>query len=82
MAQEGQARWTVYAQDPLEQPGEVLAAWDRNYGKDAASGPTDGRWVVEDLAARIGSSHSGPVWIGFRGSARLWSSGIDSYAAR
>src|SRR5262252_4190426 len=37
LAQEGQARWTVYAQDRLEQPGEVLASWDREYGKDAAS---------------------------------------------
>jgi hypothetical protein len=78
LAQEGQARWTVYAQDRLEQPGEVLASWDREYGKDSASGPTEGRWVVEDLAARVGGSHSGAVWIGFRGSARLWSSGVDS----
>ena len=78
LAQEGNARWTVYAQDRLEQPGEVLATWDREYSKNAASGPTDGRWVVEDLAARIGGSHSGAVWIGFRGSARLWSSGVDS----
>ena len=77
LAQEGNARWTVYAQDRLEQPGDVLASWDRDYGKESASGPTDGRWVVEDLGARIGGSHSGAVWVGFRGSARLWSSGVD-----
>src|SRR5262245_11708760 len=78
LAQEGQARWTIYAQDQLEQPGEVIASWDRDYGKDAASGLTDGRWVVEDLGARLGGSRRGAVWIGFRGTARLWSCGIDS----
>jgi hypothetical protein len=80
MAQGGRVRWTVYATDPLEQPGQVLASWDREYTGALASGPTDGRWVVEDLSARISSSVSGAVWVGFRrqeGDARLWSSSID-----
>jgi hypothetical protein len=77
LAQEGRVRWTVYAQDRLEQPTE-LRSWERDYGHAWASGPTEGKWVVEDLS-RVGEAR-GPIWIGFRrtaGDARLWASAID-----
>src|SRR5262249_52776824 len=80
LAQEGRVRWTVYAQDRLEQPGEVLASWTRDYARAMASGLADGRWGVEDLGERVAGRHWGPVWVGFRkeaGAPRLWSSGID-----
>ncbi|HJZ85251.1 MAG TPA: hypothetical protein VKN99_08790 [Polyangia bacterium] len=80
LAQEGRVRWTVYGQDPLEQPSKELASWERDYPHQMASGPTDGRWVVEDLVARIPGGQSGAIWVGFRrlaGDPRLWSSAID-----
>src|SRR5262245_50614852 len=63
LAQEGRVRWTVYAQGPLEQPDKELATWERDYARAIASGPTDGRWVIEDLAARVAEGQSGAIWI-------------------
>jgi hypothetical protein len=80
LAHAGKVRWTVYAQDALEQPGEVLASWDRDYGDDLASGPSEGKWIVENLSARIGTTTSAAIWVGFRRNdteASLWASGLD-----
>ena len=81
LAQAGRVRWSIYAQDALEQPGELLATWERDYPSEMASGQTDGKWVVEDLTARIPGTQRGPVWIAFGragGDPRLWASALDS----
>jgi hypothetical protein len=80
LSQAGRVRWSIYAQDALEQPGELLARWERDYPSEMASGPGDGKWVVEDLTARIASTQRGPVWVAFGsagGDPRLWTSSMS-----
>ena len=67
--------WDVPTGTPITQPLKK----DGNILSETFS--ADGRWVIEDLTARIPGKQSGAIWVGFRraaGDPRLWSSGIDS----
>jgi hypothetical protein len=75
----GSLEITIYDSTPLETPGDVILAINRDLEKQDLSDGHDGRWVVEDLMdAR---PLKGVVWVGIRkraGEPTLWSSAVSS----
>ena len=69
----------LYANSPLESPGELLRRMTWTIEPDDVSTGKDGRWVVSDLQSL--SALEGVVWVGVHkigGAPTLWTSSATS----
>ena len=75
----GRLEYTLYADTPLDAPGEILHKVGRDVGPTDVSDGKDGRWIVDDLGEL--PARTGVLWLGVRrvgGDATLWSCKGDS----
>lgn len=79
IAQPGTVRWTMYANSSLEQPGEMIGEFVRDYGQKVVGAQDEARWVVETLRGVIRNPH-GTIWIGVRkegGQPKIWAASVN-----